>query len=127
MKRRTLIITATMLVAGTGLLAADENTLRVYYGTKNQSGSKGIYTGTLDLKTGKLSEPQLAAEAENPGFIAISQSERFLYAVASGKGGQKIGRATPLAEAVKWKEDLEVERLMNREDIKKPFQLLDDE
>ena len=41
-----------------------------------------------------------------------------------GKGGQKIGRATPLAEAVKWKEDLEVERLMNREEIKKPFQHL---
>ena len=44
-----------------------------------------------------------------------------------GKGGQKIGRATPLAEAVKWKEDLEVERLKNREEMKKPFQLLDDE
>ena len=44
-----------------------------------------------------------------------------------GNGGQKIGRATPLAEAVKWKEDLEVERLKNREEIKKPFQLLDDE
>jgi hypothetical protein len=44
-----------------------------------------------------------------------------------GNGGQKIGRATPLAEAVKWKEDLEVERLKNREEMKKPFQLLDDE
>ena len=28
---------------------------------------------------------------------------------------------------MKWKEDLEVERLKNREEMKKPFQLLDDE
>lgn len=93
MKRRELIATATVLivlVAGTRLLPEDENMLRVYYGTKNQSGSKGIYSGTLDLKTGELSEPKLAAEAENPGFLAISQTERVLYAVASGKRGQRI-------------------------------------
>lgn len=91
MKRREFIVVTTALVAGTTLQAAHhENTLRVYYGTKNRGGSEGIYTGTLDLKTGKLSEPKLAAEAENPGFIAISQSERFLYAIAAGKGGQKI-------------------------------------
>ena len=91
MKRREFIAAATALVAGTTLQAAHhKNILRVYYGTKNRGGSEGIYTGTLDLNTGKLSEPQLAAKAENPGFIAISQSERFLYAVAAGKGGQKI-------------------------------------
>ena len=89
MNRLVLIAVAAMLAVEPDL-QAEENTLRVYYGTKNQSGSKGIYTGTLDLKTGALSDPQLAVEAENPGFIAISQSERFLYAVASGKGGQKI-------------------------------------
>lgn len=90
MKRRMFFAMTTTLLASVTLQAADMNTLRVYYGTKNQSGSKGIYTGTLDLKSGSLSEPQLAAEVENPGFIAISQSERFLYAVASGQSGQKI-------------------------------------
>jgi len=93
MKLQKWIVAATglvALVAGTGLFAEEDNKLRVYYGTKNQSGSKGIYTGTLDLKTGTLSEPRLAAAAENPGFLAISQSNRFLYAVASGKGGQRI-------------------------------------
>ena len=64
--------------------------LRVYYGTKNRSGSQGIYTGTLDPQTGQLSEPQLAAEAENPGFLAISLSGDFLYAVANGEKGQRI-------------------------------------
>ncbi len=90
MNRFLLIAAAIAFATGTDLKADDEGTMRVYYGTKNQSGSQGIYTGTLDLKTGTLSEPQLAAEAENPGFLAISQSERFLYAVASGKSGQKI-------------------------------------
>ena len=90
MQRRDFIAAATILVAGTALHAADQDILRVYYGTKNQSGSEGIYTGTLDLKTGSLSEPQLAARAENPGFLAVSHSKRFLYAVASGKGGQRI-------------------------------------
>ncbi len=90
MKLSVLIALAIAFVANAELHADDEGTMRVYYGTKNQSGSKGIYTGTIDLKTGTLSEPQLAAEAENPGFLAISQSQRFLYAVASGKGGQKI-------------------------------------
>ena len=84
----TLVL--AMMLATTQLPAEENTTLRVYYGTKNQSDSKGIYTGTLDLKAGTLSEPKLAAEAENPGFLAISQSERFLYAVASGKGGHKI-------------------------------------
>ena len=85
-----LAIVLSTLAAGTQLRAQDEGLLRVYYGTKNQSESKGIYTGTLNLQTGELSEPVLAIEAENPGFLAISHSRRFLYAVASGKGGHRI-------------------------------------
>ena len=88
MKRRVFIAVVISHFACNSLQAADADTLRVYYGTKNQSGSKGIYTGTLNLKTGELSEPQLAAEAENAGFIAISKSGRFLYAVASGKAAR---------------------------------------
>ena len=90
MNRLMLIALAAALLSGMELKAEDGGTMRVYYGTKNQSRSKGIYTGTIDLKTGTLSEPELAAEAENPGFLTISQSERFLYAVGSGKSGQRI-------------------------------------
>ena len=90
MNRLMLIALTAALLTGLELKADDGGTMRVYYGTKNQSGSQGIYTGTIDLKTGTLSEPVLAAEAENPGFLAISQSERFLYAVGSGKSGQRI-------------------------------------
>ena len=92
MKRRAFIVAtaAAAAMGGMPVMAAKAKTLRVYYGTKNKAGSQGIYTGWLDLTSGKLSEPKLAAEAENPGFIAISNSQRSLYAVASGKGGQKI-------------------------------------
>ena len=90
MRLNVFVIAAILLATGTEALVIGETTLRVYYGTKNRSGSKGIYTGRLDLKTGTLSEPQLAIEAENAGFVAISNSGRFLYAVASGESGQRI-------------------------------------
>ena len=54
---------------------------RVYVGTYTGKASKGIYTLTLDLATGKLSEPQLAAETTSPSFLAVHPSNKFLYAV----------------------------------------------
>ena len=53
----------------------------VYIGTYTGGKSKGIYRCELDLATGKLSEPTLAAETTNPSFLAIHPSYRFLYAV----------------------------------------------
>ncbi|QDU37707.1 6-phosphogluconolactonase [Maioricimonas rarisocia] len=90
MIRRVFLVAVAALLAATNLYAAEDGTLRVYYGTKNQSGSQGIYTGTLDLATGTLSSPQLAAEADNPGFLAISHNGRFLYSVANSKEGNWI-------------------------------------
>lgn len=55
--------------------------LRVYIGTYTWKASKGIYTAELDLATGKLSTPELAAEATNPTFLALHPSRSFLYAV----------------------------------------------
>ena len=90
MDRRTFIATSTALATSSSLQASEDLSVRVYYGTKNQSGSKGIYTGTIDLESGTLSEARLATEAENAGFLAISNSRKYLYAVASGEHGQKI-------------------------------------
>ena len=90
MDRRTFIAASTLVVTCGSLRADKEKKVRVYYGTKNQSGSEGIYTGTMNLATGELSDPVLAAKAENPGFLAINHSKTHLYAVASGSGGQKI-------------------------------------
>jgi 6-phosphogluconolactonase len=57
--------------------------LWLFVGTYTPKGgpSKGIYRLELDLATGKLSKPELAAEAVNPSFLAIAPDGRHLYAV----------------------------------------------
>jgi 6-phosphogluconolactonase len=62
--------------------ALAQNNLRLYIGTYTAPAkSKGIYFLDMDLKTGALSKPTLAAETVNPSFLAIHPSHRFLYAV----------------------------------------------
>ncbi len=55
--------------------------MRFYIGTYSRGGSQGIYQLDLDLAAGKLSTPQLAAEAVNPSFLAIHPNRKFLYSV----------------------------------------------
>jgi 6-phosphogluconolactonase len=53
----------------------------LYVGTYTKpGGSQGIYRLNLDLETGKLSEPQLAAETNNPTFLAVHPGGDFVYA-----------------------------------------------
>jgi len=60
----------------------------VYFGTYTRpgNGSKGIYRSTLDLETGRLSTPVLAAEVASPSFIEIHPNAKFLYAVSEAGG-----------------------------------------
>jgi 6-phosphogluconolactonase len=53
----------------------------VFLGTYTGATSKGIYRCEMDLATGNLSEPQLAAEVATPSFLAVHPSRKFLYAV----------------------------------------------
>jgi len=73
--------------------------VRLYIGTYTRNGSRGIYAAELDLATGKLATPQLAAEATNPTFLAIHPSRRFLYAVGEIGyfGGRKTGSVSAYA------------------------------
>ena len=66
--------------------------LPVYFGTytSGDNGSKGIYRSVLDLETGKLSAPVLAAEAGNPSFIEIHPGGEFLYAVSESGGAGTV-------------------------------------
>jgi 6-phosphogluconolactonase len=52
-----------------------------YVGTYTKGDSKGIYTFTLDTDHKTLSNPSLAAELENPTYVAISEDNSTLYAV----------------------------------------------
>jgi len=60
-------------------MAADP--LRFYIGTYTNGESKGIYQSSLDLASGELSSPTLAAVAKNPSFVAVHPSGKYLYAV----------------------------------------------
>lgn len=53
----------------------------VYFGTGG-GDAQGIYRSTLDLETGRLSAPTLAAESQSPGFLAIAPDGEFLYCVS---------------------------------------------
>jgi len=51
----------------------------VYFGTYTNELSHGIYVSRLDAKTGRLAEPQLAAEVGNPNFLNFSPDGKHLY------------------------------------------------
>jgi 6-phosphogluconolactonase len=57
--------------------------LWLFIGTYTPKGgpSKGIYRLELDLATGKLSKPEVAAELVDPSFLAIAPDRKHLYAV----------------------------------------------
>ena len=72
---------------------------RVYFGTYTGAMSKGIYHSTLDLASGQLSPPQLAAEIKSPSFVAIHPNRKFLYAVSeiSDFQGKPLGGVSAFA------------------------------
>ena len=69
----------------------------VYVGTyTNKTQSKGIYAYLFDAGVGKLSSLGVAAEAEDPSFLAVHPSGKYLYAVneINHFGAQKSGAIT---------------------------------
>ncbi len=88
------VLLATLVAAGsTNVVRAQSSStadtqpevLWVYVGTYTGAGgadkSQGIYLMELDLRTGKLSEPHLAAKSTDPSFLAIDPAKKFLYSV----------------------------------------------
>ena len=81
------------------------STCLFFVGTYTKRGSKGIYALRLDLATGQLSTPSLAAEASNPTYLALSPSGKFLYAVSDAPSmatgytvDRELGRLLPLTD-----------------------------
>jgi 6-phosphogluconolactonase len=91
-----------LLIAG----SAPGGPARFYLGTYTDSPlSQGIYTGTLDTRTGQISPLELAARTKSPSFIALSPDRRFLYALTANSNGTvaafhttRDGHLTPLNE-----------------------------
>ncbi len=85
-----------MAVAAAGVSAeekAGSGSMRIFIGTYTRGESKGIYTSVLNLKTGELSAPQLAAETVNPSFLALNPKGDRLYSVSevAAFDGKKTG------------------------------------
>ena len=102
-----LVLTVMSMFLTSPITGAEK--LRFFVGTYTaQGGSKGIYTSQLNPETGALEEPTLAAECENPAFLALHPSKPYLYAVGEAKQGmlraflcnKKSGRLVPLDEKV---------------------------
>ena len=83
-----------LLVVPLGLTAAArsqgrplEKTYRVYVGTyTTKTASKGIYSFRYDANSGKLTPSGVAAETQDPSWVAIHPTGKFLYSVnESGK------------------------------------------
>lgn len=62
-------------------------TTPLYIGTYTSGESKGIYRVQFNTKTGELTDFQLAAQIENPSYIAYSPDKKFIYAVVEGGTG----------------------------------------
>jgi 6-phosphogluconolactonase len=85
------LLVAAAMVAAPFAQAAEPSAYHVYFGCNTPKGStsKGIYRAEFDPKTGKLTQPELAAEVGNPSFLHIAPDGKTLYSVgeASGKDG----------------------------------------
>jgi 6-phosphogluconolactonase len=87
-----LLIFAALASAVPGHAAS--SSYLVFFGTYTRGKdalSKGIYVSRFDAGSGKLGAPELAAEAANPGFLALHPGGKFLYAVGeSGDAGAGV-------------------------------------
>ncbi len=83
------------LFAGS-LFAQPESAQKIEYfliGTYTDTGSEGIYRAGLDIKSGKLTNPILAAKSNNPSFLALTKDGRYMLAVNEtiDSKGNKMG------------------------------------
>lgn len=85
---RRLFVTAIVSLAA--LSTASAKSISVYIGTYTGGGSEGIYRTSLDLDTGKLADPVLAARAKNPSFVEFHPNGKFLYAVSESGGAGSV-------------------------------------
>ncbi|AMV29024.1 6-phosphogluconolactonase [Gemmata sp. SH-PL17] len=84
-----IALVAAFAAIGSVAPAADHWVYLGVYTGKGEKDSKGVYRARFNDATGKLTEPELAAEMDSPSFIAVHPNKKFLYAV--GEGGGKDG------------------------------------
>lgn len=78
LSRRTFV---GLMGAGALVAKGAGGKFRTYIGTYSRGDSKGIYSFVLDTAAGTLTPEGLVAETENPSFLAIHPTGKYLYAV----------------------------------------------
>ena len=95
------LLALAALAASAVVVAAAEKPgpVTVYVGTYTDGTSRGIYRLTFDPATAAMTEPVLAVETQNPSFLALHPSGRFLYAVGEIESfqGAKTGAVSAFA------------------------------
>jgi 6-phosphogluconolactonase len=81
--------------------------MNIFIGTYTGPSSQGIYLTQFDEQTGALSKPTLAGKTENPSYLILHRSGKFLYAVnengmVAGKeaGGVSAFAVDPATDAL---------------------------
>lgn len=85
---------AEATLSANGCVMAEEKRFFIGTYTTGESASKGIYTSVFDDATGRLTEPQLAAEAVNPTFLAVHPDGAWLFAVNEVSEGDGNGNGS---------------------------------
>lgn len=98
MKISKMLLPLLLLLQG-AMTATGEtpSSWRVYVGTYTGGESQGIYVLEMDTATGTLKSLELAAEVDNPSFIAAHPNKPFLYSV--GEGVDSSGKRGGLVNA----------------------------
>jgi len=78
LSRRTFV---GLMGAGALVAKGTGGKFRTYIGTYSRGDSKGIYSFVLDTGAGTLTPEGLVAKTENPSFLAIHPTGKYLYAV----------------------------------------------
>lgn len=98
-----VVLLTSLLLTGAVLAgraeSAEAGPSWIFFGTYTGGKSDGIYRGSFDPGTGRVTEITLAAKVVNPSFLAIHPTHRFLYAVdeIGDFGGKKAGAVTAFA------------------------------
>lgn len=84
---RLSLFAALTLMSNMGEVAKSAE-IDVWIGTAThgESKSRGIYRATFDTSDGKLTTPTLAAEVQQPGFLALNPFGQVLYSTGTVDG-----------------------------------------
>ena len=88
------------LLSAVAVSAAEPKEFFVYFGTYTKPPSQGIYRARLDVATGKLSAPEVAAECRDPAFLAVHPNGKFLYAIDESSDPKKTPHRGVAAYAI---------------------------